>query len=117
MLQLYCHEPSKDLVLQVAPKNIAGDASEQTLSLAYDGGSPALQHWRAEMYEGRFFDFSLGRDEPGFDSLVRDLKTHRSVDLVISTSGKEVRRDTFSLDRAAEMIDRVLAICGHPIST
>jgi hypothetical protein len=74
-----------------------------------------LQHWQADMYEGRFLDFSLAREEPGFDAVIRALKSHRSVALEIATSGKVVRRDTFSLDRAAEMIDRVLAVCGHPV--
>jgi len=114
-LQLYCHEPTKDLVVQVAPKGIAGTAADQALTLAFDDGAPVLQHWTAQMYEGRFFDFSLGKEEAGFDAVVRDLKIHRSVELVISTAGKEVRRDRFSLDHGAEVIDRVLEICGHPI--
>lgn len=114
-LQLYCHEPSKDLVLQIAPKDIDGDATDQSLTLAYDDGPPKLQNWRADMYQGRFFDFSLDREDSGFDAVVRDLKAHRIIEIVVSTAGKEVRRDKFSLKRAAEMIDRVLAICGHPI--
>jgi hypothetical protein len=114
-MQLYCHEPSKDLVLQVVPKDLEGEAKAQMLTLAYDGGTPTSQPWRAEMDKGHFFDFSVALGEPGFDAAVRDLKTHHSVEIVISTAGKEVRRQKFSLERAAETIDRVLAVCGHPI--
>ena len=114
VMQLYCHAPSKDLVLQIAPRDLAGDAKDQSLTLAFDGGAPVAQHWQADMYQGKFLAFGLGSESPAFTPMIDALRTHRSVEITISTSGKEVRRDTVALQGAASAIDQVLTVCGRP---
>jgi hypothetical protein len=110
-LQVYCHLGDKALVVMLLPRELAGDDKDQRLTLGFDGGGPQPQFWRAQMYKGRFYDFSLGSDEPGFDAVIDGLRRHRSVETVITTAGKEARRDTFTLNGASDAVDRVVAAC------
>ena len=111
-IQIYCHGPSKDIVVMLIPRHLSGDAKDQSFTLAYDGGAAAPQAWRAQMYQGRFYDFSLGAEEPGFAAVVDDLQHHAAVEAVITTAGREAQRDAFTLNGAAAAIDQVFAACG-----
>jgi len=110
-IQVYCHAPDKVMAVMLFPRDLPGDAKDQRFTFAYDGGAPVEQHWRAQMYQDRFYDFSLGSEEPAFAAAIDDLENHQSVVAAIITAGKEARRDTFTLSGAAEAIDQVAAAC------
>jgi len=66
------------------------------------GGLVSSEHWEVSP--------PLHDDGMTIDAL----RTHHSVEIVISTSGKEVRHDTVALQGAAAAIDQVLTVCGRP---
>jgi hypothetical protein len=84
------------------------------LMIAYDGGKPVAQPWLPREFDGGHWGFI--EQAPAIDLPVQlvNLKAHRRVEMVARRAGKDEVRVHFTLNGAAEAIDRVMGACPLP---
>jgi len=85
---------------------------KQSLTVAFDQGAAADYPWYTNTEDG--WNFILLDDQTDFRSVIADLKMHKTLEAVVSESGKEWRRYQFTLAKADAAIDYVLKLCGKP---
>jgi hypothetical protein len=84
------------------------------LTLAFDGGSPVVQHWKSGTLKGSFGKqdyFEVDQGQPEFQAVIDGLTQHREIDVSITNSGQEIQHQTFTLNGASVAIDHALAAC------
>jgi hypothetical protein len=103
-----CVDDERRMVFRVDPlwTDPSFVSRERTVTIVFDGGPPIERSWFSAKT-----GYGIFRNEPGFADLIEQLKSHRSVEFVLSESGKELDRHTFTLNGAAAVIDTVLDAC------
>jgi hypothetical protein len=111
MIQLACFPG--DFFLQIIPRDqLNSPMNARRIAFAFDGGPLMEQTWKAQQLSKRDWDFGADDRDPGFKEVIAGLKSHREVTTVIIESDKEVMRQTYTLEGAAQAIDYVLEACG-----
>jgi len=102
-----------DFAILVTPKRqLAGPLERRSLALAFDDGPLIEQDWGALQLTPQDWDFDVAYGRPGFQEAIDGFRQHREVTAVIRESGKEVLRQSFTLEGARKAIDFVMAACG-----
>jgi hypothetical protein len=110
-IEILCDENANKLGIMVWPKEpFEAPAERLTLALAFDDGDPISQIWNKSTV-----GFDYWNRNPGFHALVDQLRSHRSV-TVIMGSKESAQSEVFPLEAAGAAIDRVYAACGIPIA-
>lgn len=111
LIQLVC-DPDHFFIQIVPRQQLGSPVASRRIALAFDGGPLQEQPWEAKEYSKTDWDFGGGSGKPGFRQVIEDLKEHRELTTVISSSGKETIRRHFTLQGSAKAIDFVLQTCG-----
>jgi uncharacterized protein YceK len=107
-LSIFCSAQPQELALIVATAApTSGSGSDRFVTLAFDGGSPTREAWSDSGHE-----FSTFAENAGFDDVVAQLRTHRSVEIDASDFTGVIWRATFTLNGASAAIDQVYKACG-----
>ncbi len=110
-IEILCDENANKLGIIIWPKEpFEAPAETLTLALAFDDGAPIPQVWNKSTVGFDYWDRN-----PGFHSLVDQLRYHRSVTVIMGPKESE-EREVFPLEAAGAAIDRVYAACGIPIA-
>jgi len=86
------------------------ELKNQSLTVAFDQGAVASYPWHTSTEDG--WNFALLDSEKDFAPVIADLRGHKTLEAVVSESGKEWRRYRFTLVKADAAIDYVLKLCG-----
>ena len=87
----------------------------RNLALSFDGGPAIVHPWAPTQFSDTVWGFYTQARAADFRSELEALKTHHEIEAVAKEGGKEIFRQHFSLDGAAETIDAALKQC--PLST
>jgi hypothetical protein len=79
----------------------------RTMTLILDGGAPFEQQWFSSDA-----GYGISDQKAGFSDVIEKLKTHRQVEFVLSEAGTEIDRHAFTLNGAAQAIDKVISACA-----
>jgi hypothetical protein len=110
MLSIFCDE-QKELTLLIDSSD-GTELKETSVALTFDGNVATDYDWFSSSRNEDGWSVALFDDQKSFWPAIEALKRHRSVEVVVSESGKEWRRFQFTLASAAEAIDLALKECG-----
>lgn len=108
VMTVQCSLEDKSVGLYVDPKaKLTGTRNDRTIIMRLDAGAPEQLDWITgpELY-------AIRNQDLGFVEVIEELKAaRRTVEFVVSDSGKETMRHRFTLAEAATSIDAVFAAC------